>query len=138
MTTRPLKRLNQTLAGLGFAALLGFVSPAAFAQIASGTTGIDASGNAKSELMACRNGRTQQDRATCEKEVHNANAAKRSGKLGSDGDFQANAMMRCSVFKMQDEQKACEARVMNGSQAQGSIAGGGVLRESTMVIPAGQ
>ena len=35
---------------------------AASAQIASGTTGIDATGNAQSELAACISGKTQQDR----------------------------------------------------------------------------
>lgn len=138
MLTRPLNRLHQSLAGLGFAALIGLASPMAFAQITAGTTGIDASGNATSEMAACRNGKSQEDRATCEKEVRNANAAKRSGKLSNDGDFQANAMMRCNVFKMPDDKKACEARVMNTAQAQGSVAGGGVLRETTTVIPAVQ
>ena len=45
---------------------------AATAQIASGTTGIDATGNAASEMAACNNGSTQQSRETCMTEVRNA------------------------------------------------------------------
>ena len=132
-----LSRLGRGAVRAGFAAVLvaaGTAAPMAFAQVASGTTGIDASGNAKNEMAACASGNTQEDKATCMKEVRNANAAKRAGKLGNDGDFSANALMRCNVFKSADDQSACKARVMNDANAQGSVAGGGVLREATTIV----
>lgn len=110
---------------------------AANAQVASGTTGIDATGNARSEAAACNSGQTQQDRSTCLTEVRNANAEKRSGKLDNAGaQFDANATQRCDVLT--GEQKiACEARVAGISKTQGSVAGGGVIREvETVVVPA--
>ena len=70
------------------------------------------------------------------KEARNAAAAKRAGKLGNDGDFAANAMKRCEVFKTEDDKSACKARVMNSANAQGSVAGGGVLLEAETVVPA--
>ena len=70
-------------AGFFFTALL--LSTAVGAQVSSGTTGIDATGNASSEMAACNNGSTQQDRATCMTEVKNANAAKRAGQLDNAG-----------------------------------------------------
>lgn len=138
---RPVPRsaLAKGVAYFGFAALLAMTATTAqmaSAQIASGTTGIDASGDAKSEMAACKSGKTQQARATCMTEVRNANAAKRAGKLGNYGDFSANALMRCEVFKSADDRSACKARVMNDANAQGSIAGGGVLRETETVVPA--
>ena len=97
----------------GFMAVLAMsaaTTQMAFAQSASGTTGIDASGNTKSEIAACQSSKSQQDKATCLKEARNAAAAKRAGKLGNDGDFAANALKRCEVFKTEDDKSACKAQ----------------------------
>lgn len=128
-------RLARMTACFGAAALL---SLGAAAQIASGTTGIDATGDARSEMAACNNGKTQQDRATCITEVKNANAAKRAGKVdNANGQFAANALKRCDVFKGED-QVACQARIVGYGKAEGSVAGGGVVREvETVVVPSG-
>ena len=116
-------------------ALLGLLSVSATAQIASGTTGIDATGSAQSEMAACNNGTTQQSRATCITEVQNANAAKRAGKIdNSGGQFESNAMARCDVLDGEDK-LACKARVLGYGNPQGSVAGGGVIREIESVSP---
>lgn len=136
-----LSRLGNGVAYFGFAALLAMTAATAqmaFAQVASGTTGIDASGDARSEMAACTGGKSQEDKAVCIKEVRNAQAAKRAGKLNNYGDFSANALMRCDVFKTDDDKDACKARVMNDANAQGSVAAGGVLREAETVVPATQ
>lgn len=121
--------------------LLGFVFTAALAmtataQVASGTTGIDNTGNAQSELAACNSGRTQQDRETCLTEVKNANEARRAGKVdNAGGQFSANALERCKVLSGEDK-LACEARVVGYGNPQGSVAGGGVLTQiETVVLP---
>lgn len=133
----PFKRLGKGVTYFGLTALLAMTAVTAqiaFAQVASGTTGIDATGDPKSELAACTSGKTQQDRATCMTEVRNANAAKRAGKLGnSNGQFAANALKRCDVFKGED-QAACRARIVGQGKIEGSVAGGGVLREVETVV----
>ena len=108
----------------------------ATAQIASGTTGIDATGNAASEMAACNNGKTQQSRETCKTEVRNANAAKSAGRIdNSGGQFAANALARCNVLQGEDK-VACEARVAGYGSPQGSVAGGGVITQvETVVVP---
>lgn len=123
------------IAALFFAAS-GAMTPAA-AQIASGTTGIDATGSAISEMAACNSGKSQQSRQTCITEVKNANAAKRAGKLDNSGsEFKKNALARCDVLKGED-QIACQARVVGYGDAAGSVAGGGVIRQvETVVVPA--
>ena len=133
MTPLHLNRLGKGIAGFVFSALLAM---SATAQIASGTTGIDATGNARSEMMACLNGTTQQSRETCMTEVRNANAAKRAGQVdNAGGQFRANALMRCDVFAGEDK-SACEARIAGYGSTQGSVAGGGVIREvETVVAP---
>ena len=126
--------VGKGIAGFTFAAVLAMT--AATAQVAVGTTGIDATGSARSEAAACNDGRTQQDRQTCLREVRNANAEKRAGKLDNAGSqFDANAVLRCNVFSGQDK-IACEARIAGRGNTKGSVAGGGVIREvETVVAP---
>lgn len=129
-----LSNIARGAAAFCFTALLAMT--AATAQVASGTTGIDATGNPQSEMAACNSGRTQQDRDTCIREVRNANADKRAGKLGNaGGQFQANAVKRCDVLTGEDK-IACEARIAGYGNTQGSVAGGGVIRQvETAVVP---
>lgn len=121
---------------IGLLALAGMTVQLASAQIASGTTGIDNTGNAGSEMAACMNGKTQQARDTCMTEVRNANREKRAGKLGVDANLSGNAIKRCDVFQKADDQAACKARVLGEQNAQGGVAAGGVLRETESVLPA--
>jgi hypothetical protein len=120
----------------GVAALLAMT--AATAQVATGTTGIDASGNYQQEVNACLTGRTQQDQATCLREARNAQADKKRGLLDNAGaQFQANAAARCEPLTGEDK-AACQARLMGYGETSGSVAGGGVLREvETVVLPPG-
>ena len=122
------------LVSIGVAALLAMT--AATAQVATGTTGIDASGNYQEEVKACMTGKTQQDRDTCLREARNAQADKKRGVLDNAGaNFEANAAARCDVL-MGDEKSACQARVTGHGSTSGSVAGGGLLREvETVVMP---
>ena len=126
-------RIAKSICAFSFTAVLAVT---ATAQIASGTTGIDATGNAASEMAACNNGTTQQSRETCMTEVRNANAAKRAGQVdNAGGQFKANALQRCNVLQGEDK-IACEARVAGFGNPQGSVAGGGVITEvETVVVP---
>lgn len=133
------ERLSKGATCFGCAAVLALtaaVAQIATAQVGSGTTGIDATGNPASEMAACNNGQTQQDRETCMKEVRNANADKRAGKLdNAGGQFGANAAQRCDALTG-DDKIACEARVIGIGTTEGSVAGGGVIREvETVVVP---
>jgi hypothetical protein len=134
-TAPSLNRIGKGAAYFGLTAL--FAMTAATAQIASGTTGIDASGNTQSEIAACNTGRTQQDRETCLTEARNASAEKRAGKMdGGSAEPKANAMKRCDALTG-EEQVACRARIAGYGETQGSVAGGGVIRQvETVVVPA--
>ena len=136
-TLRPsrVNRMGKGVVYVGLAALMTL--SAATAQVAAlDVTGLDNSGNPKSEMAACNSGKTHQDRAACLKEVRNANAEKRAGKLRNGADYTANAMKRCEVFKESEDQAACRARIESQARIDGSVAGGGVLRESEIVVPA--
>lgn len=134
MPSKDSAHTRTSLASFGLVAL--FAVTAATAQVATGTTGIDASGSFAQERAACLSGRTQQDRATCLREAQNAQADKRRGALDNAGNFEANALARCSALSG-DDKAACEARVQGFGSTSGSVAGGGVLREvETVVTPA--
>ena len=131
-------RSNKSLVSFGVAALLAL--GAATAQVATaGSTGIDATGSYQSEVQACLNGQTQQSREDCLKEARNAQADKQRGVLDNSGQPVANAMGRCDVHASGEDQAACRARIMGMGNTQGSVAGGGLIREvETVVMPAGQ
>src|SRR3954470_9852144 len=127
---------RSSLVSFGVAALLAM--SAATAQVATGTTGIDASGSYQREVQACMSGKTQEDQATCLKEARNAQADKKRGILDNGTNFQANAVARCDALTGEDK-AACQARMMGFGNTTGSVAGGGVLREvETVVLPRGQ
>ncbi len=128
---------RKSLASYGAIALLAMT--AATAQVATGTTGIDASGIYQQEVKACMTGKTQQDQETCLKEARNAQADKKRGTLdNADAQFQKNAAARCDTLSG-EEKAACQARVVGYGNVSGSVAGGGVLREvETVVVKPGQ
>lgn len=118
---------------LAFGAASLMAVTAATAQVASG---IDNSGDYRQEVKACQQGKTGEDRATCLREARNAHAEKLRGRLDTAGSLQANALARCNVFRVGDERQACEARVAGQGDVSGSVAGGGILREYAMTVPA--
>ena len=108
----------------------------ATAQIASGTTGIDATGNTASEIAACNNGSSQQTQETCLTEARNAAAAKRANQLNTNSAaIDANAAQRCEALQG-DDKLACQARMTGAGTSQGSVSGGGVIRELEVIVPA--
>lgn len=136
-------RSRKSLISFGVAALLALGAAgtqiATAGSITSRDTGIDDSGSYRSEVQSCLSGHTQQDQATCLKEARNAHADKARGVLDTQGNLQANAMSRCDVFQGGEDKAACQARVMGMGNVEGSVAGGGLLRESeTVVLPSDQ
>ncbi len=88
------------------------------------------------DMAVCNNGQSNQDPATCRIEARNALAEARRGGLTSAPDqYQSNALQRCSVFKGVDRSD-CEDRMRAQGNNQGSVAAGGILRESVKVVPA--
>lgn len=128
-------RSRKSLVSFGVAALLAV--GAATAQVA--TTGIDASGSYQSEVQACLSGNTQQDRDTCLREARNASAEKKRGHLETYGAHEQHAMARCDVHQSGEDRAACQARIMGMGSVEGSVAGGGLIREvETVILPEGQ
>jgi hypothetical protein len=135
-------RSIKSMLSFGAAALLAV--GAATAQVATispdatfpGAQAIDNSGNYRSEVNACLSGQTQQARDDCLKEARNAASDKNRGKLEN---YQEMAMARCDVHAAAEDRAACRARMMGRGEVDGSVAGGGLIREvETVVVPQGQ
>jgi hypothetical protein len=142
---RKTDRSLKSMLSFGAAALLAV--GAATAQVATspsdaafpGAAAIDSSGSFRSEVQACNSGMTQQDQATCLREARNAAADKSHGNLQPDRGHEQNALARCEVHPVGEDRAACEARVLGMGNIDGSVANGGLLRESeTVVLPRGQ
>lgn len=112
---------------------------AAAAQAASAPD--DAQARYRREVVACNAGRTGQDLATCLKEAGAAlEEAKRAARTGAASDdkqpaYQQNALARCAALPVADRED-CRARIEHPTRVEGSVAGGGVLRETVQTVPA--
>lgn len=96
--------------------------------------GIDA--RYRSERAACLNGQSNQDRATCLKEAGAArNVARRHLLDDGSGSYQQNALARCATLPAADKVD-CQRRIQGDGTVSGSVRDGGLLRETTTVIPA--
>ncbi len=120
---------------IGASALLALST--ASAQTGVATTGAKASANHQQELRDCKTGRTNQDTETCLKEARNAEAARKRGALAKpEANYEANATTRCEALTG-EYKVACFARMKGYGTTSGSVAAGGVLRQSeTVVVPA--
>ena len=80
--------------------------------------------------MACTNGQSNQDRATCLQEAGAARDAANKGQL-NDGDarYRRNAKVRCDALTG-DEARDCLARMQGKGTTSGSAEAGGIYRET--------
>lgn len=92
------------------------------------------------DRAACESGKTAQDKATCLKEAGAAEDERKRNALVTTPPSAANATARCDNVPAKDKAD-CLAR--SGGTAQpnqrtttsGSVAGGGVIRETTTTYP---
>ncbi len=90
----------------------------------------------RQDIAFCDSPQSYQPRETCRLEARNALAeAKRGGLREAPDQYTRNALVRCENFQG-DERKACQSRVLQPSHLEGSITGGGLLRESVITVPA--
>ena len=97
----------------------------------------DAQARYRQEMAVCDSGRSNQDTATCREEARKALAAARSGQLNEPStSYQQNATQRCGVLQG-DDMRDCEARMRGQGSVEGSVGGGGIIRESvtTTITP---
>ena len=96
----------------------------------------DAQERYRLEMALCNSGQSAQDVRTCRTEARNALAEAKRGGLSdaSPSQYSRNAVQRCLEFQG-DERTACEARIFSPSRVDGSVPGGGLVRESVITVP---
>lgn len=115
---------------------------AALAILTAGTTVLaatamsEAQARFQQERSACLSGESHQDRKTCLKEAGAAYAQARRGDLGNGTgiDYQANAVARCSAQPSPADRDACVMRMQGRGKVEGSIHGGGLIREIETIV----
>ncbi|WP_311222919.1 MULTISPECIES: hypothetical protein [unclassified Acidovorax] len=89
------------------------------------------------DRAACAQISSPESKAACIHEAGAAQQAARTGQLTSvqPGNYENNALQRCSTFTDAADKAACVDRVRGGA-TEGSVSGGGVLRETVTTVPA--
>ncbi|WP_416400831.1 hypothetical protein [Alicycliphilus denitrificans] len=85
----------------------------------------------RADRAACA-GEPAESRAACIREAGAAAQAARQGGLSSSdaSTYENNALARCDAFKTPEDKSDCIARMGSKATVQGSVDGGGLLRES--------
>jgi len=96
----------------------------------------DIEANFKSEVARCKAGTSGQDQATCMREAGAARQQALQGGLTSVGGYDQNALARCQRLPANMRQNCLSLMQSSSAQTQGSVQGGGVLREMTVPVPA--
>lgn len=105
--------------------------------IAAGAVGQDAAqAQYRQDMALCNSGLSNQALVTCRREAGSALQEARRGGLTTPGaNYERNAQLRCAVHEGLDR-SACEARMRGeGTTSEGSVGGGGILRQTVTVVP---
>ena len=123
-TQRPLRRFGQ----IAMIAVGGLLSVSALA----GET--EAQQRYRQESAYCKSGQSQQDFATCMREAGAARQENSRNNLSTPAPdtLARNSEDRCGVLSG-DQRLDCQARMDGMGTTTGSVEGGGVLREITIV-----
>lgn len=92
----------------------------------------------QAEVARCHSGQSQQDHATCLREAGAARDEARKGNLASPAPAaaDANATDRCKAQPAADQAECIQRITGSGNTTtQGSVAAGGVIRETVTPVP---
>ncbi|MEB0136417.1 hypothetical protein QN362_13840 [Actimicrobium sp. CCC2.4] len=90
----------------------------------------------QAERAVCLSGQSNQSEATCLKEAGAARDEALRHQLGDgNASYDANAMRRCAALPPADK-RDCESRIRGEGSVSGSVRDGGLIRETTTIVPA--
>jgi hypothetical protein len=121
------------LSAIGLTFCAAGVLGAAPAWSASGT---DA--QYREDVARCKSGASGQDQAACLREAGASLVERRRNGLTNPTDAQSNATARCNSLPAAQRQDCMiQMSGQGNTSVQGSVTGGGVLRETVIPVPAG-
>ncbi len=135
MLTQTRRQPRLSLAMIALSALL--CAPAAFAAGSTPGTEADIEARYRLDVERCNTGQTHQDKATCLREAGAAREEAQRNRLTHGNEAYAqNQRERCNALPI-NEREDCLLQMSGAStQTQGSVEGGGVLRQTTITVPA--
>lgn len=117
-----------------FAAVAGLAGTSAFAQA---PTAASAQEQYRIDVERCRSGQTSQDEKTCLREAGAAlQAARRHQLIEGSPSFDHNQRARCEHLTGTEREDCLLLMSDPNAIVQGSVDGGGIIRETTITIPA--
>jgi hypothetical protein len=120
----------------GFALGACAVSPVAFAAGTAGASGADIGARYKADVERCNSGQTNQDRATCIREAGAAlEEARRHRLVEHNVNFDQVKTARCQALPPVERDECMIQMSGQNTVVKGSVEGGGILRETTVVVP---
>lgn len=137
MTAPHFASSKHVVARLFGATLLATAASAAGAYTTH-STNVSPEAQYQADVAHCKSGQSNEDRATCMREAGAALEAAKRGKLTTSPSYTSDQTKRCQQLPA-DKQQDCMA-LMSGqgdARVEGSVNGGGVLRETTITVPAG-
>ena len=126
------ERLNMTYLPPSLVLLASLLATQVFAAHTSADLAA-AQARYKREVADCKAQSSRADPQACVREARNTLAEIRRGRMEestSPAEWARNAMLRCEAHKGEDRSD-CIARMQGRGRTQGSVAGGGILRELT-------
>ena len=117
-----------------FAFLAGLLAVQSFAQTPDDLASAQA--RYKQEVAECAVTNPVVDNSNCAKEARNTLAEIKRGRMNESwqsSDLEKNAFLRCDVHSGGDKLD-CIARIHGAGKTEGTVAGGGILRELTTTI----
>lgn len=137
-TTSPCSTPANTMSRAGaparlFAALALALGAAAGAQAAT-TAEIEA--RYRDDVARCNSGQTAQSKADCLREAGAARQEAMRNRLQNNGNYDSNRYQRCQSLPAAERDDCMKQMHGDNTRVMGSVEGGGVLRETTIPIPA--
>ncbi len=133
MHTRSTILSSRMLAAYALGACLA--APLAMAASSTATmSAADIEARYKTDIARCNAGQTNQDKPTCIREAGAAREEANRNRLnnGNPQAYDKNEKARCDALPM-DQRDECMLQMSGvGTTTQGSVGGGGVLRETTI------
>ena len=133
---RTLSKLSRLPVAIAIAAAAFGASAGTTPKTSAAATPPDAQARYQQERAACLDGSSPQDRATCLREAGAALSEARQGNLSDgQGSLRRNRVERCNVLPS-DQRIDCIARMRGEGTTEGSVSGGGIVREKVTIVPA--
>lgn len=115
---------------------------AALALALGATAGVQAATSAEIEaqyredVARCNSGQTGQSKADCLREAGAARQEAMRNRLQNSGNYDNNRFQRCQSLPAAQRDDCMKQMHGDNTRVMGSVEGGGVLRETTIPVPA--